>query len=155
MDQVLSSVPTSIGKKDLHLIPWKPGLNSILWPSTAPVWIRLKNLPYRCWIQKIIFAFTNAINKLIKLDAFTASQKLLPFARVCVEIDISKPRGPRPNQIWMGLKNSTSTALEVEYDVINNGLFTIQHALWYLVATQNLFYTYQLLLTIYLAVSAY
>lgn len=84
MDQVLISVPTSIGKKDLYLILWKPGLNSILWPSTAPVWIRLKNLPYRCWSQKIIFAFANAISKLIKLDAFLQPPRSFCLLLGCV-----------------------------------------------------------------------
>ncbi|XXG57258.1 hypothetical protein AAC387_Pa03g4477 [Persea americana] len=119
------SLPAEIGSRKLHLIPWKPDMEDFEWPNVAPVWIRIRNLPHHCWSGHILFSLARAIGKPfslapaigkpLKLDEYTAFQKLLSFARVCVELDFSKDK---PHQIWLQFDDGSSIALDVSYESI-------------------------------------
>ncbi|KAJ8627657.1 hypothetical protein MRB53_020964 [Persea americana] len=91
---ILGLSPLSLEKKKIFFLPWSPGQDEMAWPSTAPVWIRLAGLPYHCWSKHILFSLASSIGQPIKLDDITTAQRILTYARVLVNIDLSKLKPP-------------------------------------------------------------
>ncbi|XXG68938.1 hypothetical protein AAC387_Pa06g1920 [Persea americana] len=83
------------------------------WPSTAPVWIRLAGLPYHCWSKHILFSLASSIGQPIKLDNITTAQRILTYARVLVNIDLSKLKSP---VILVDLQGERELEIEVSYE---------------------------------------
>ncbi|XXG77578.1 hypothetical protein AAC387_Pa08g1705 [Persea americana] len=81
-----------MANKKLHLLPWSPGQSSFEWPSLAPVWIRPKGIPYHCWSSNILLSIDSSIGSPLQLDDINASQKTLSYARILVNLDLSKPK---------------------------------------------------------------
>lgn len=75
--------------------------------------MRLKGLPYHCWSQNIILSLANSIGQPIKLDDITTAQRILTYARVLVNIDLSKPR---PSAILVDLQGERELEIEVSYE---------------------------------------
>ncbi|XP_058782465.1 uncharacterized protein LOC131656921 [Vicia villosa] len=59
--------------------------------SVLPLWITLPNLPLHLWGKKSISKITSAIGKPITTDECTARKLRISYARVLVEVDITKP----------------------------------------------------------------
>lgn len=113
MDWTLSAHPLSIGNKRIHLAPWHPGMEDLPILKSAAVWICLRNIPYHLWCKQILFSLARTIGKPIRMDEFTASQKLLSYARILVEVDLSKPL---PNCIRMDLEETKPVAINIEFE---------------------------------------
>lgn len=92
-----------MGKRKIHLVQWSPGLIDIPLPNNTAVWVRLRNVPYHPWCSNIFQALAKAIGTPICLDVITASQKFLAYARVLVEVDLSKDL---PSIIWIDLEEA-------------------------------------------------
>ncbi|KAJ6291154.1 hypothetical protein OIU76_023248 [Salix suchowensis] len=58
--------------------------------STIPVWVKLSNLPLRCWSENCLSKIASVIGKPIQCDMLTSSMTRLSYARVLVEIDLRK-----------------------------------------------------------------
>lgn len=76
----------------LSLRPWFTKFD----PSTDVIrsiaaWVRFPKLPFDCFDKKFLWSFGNRNGKSIKIDNTTSLQSRGKFARVCIEIDISKP----------------------------------------------------------------
>lgn len=110
---ILSLSPLSIDKKKVFHLPWTPGQDETVWPSIAPVWIRPSGLPYHCWSQNIILSLANTIGHPIKLDNITMAQRILTYAKVLVNIDLSKPK---PSSILVNLQGEGELEISVEYE---------------------------------------
>ncbi|KAJ6370155.1 hypothetical protein OIU76_028432 [Salix suchowensis] len=59
--------------------------------STVPVWIKLPNLPLRCWSLKYLSKLASIVGKPLQSDMLTSSMSRLSYARVLVELDLRKP----------------------------------------------------------------
>lgn len=110
---MLSLHPQSIGKRKIHLVQWSPGLIDIPLPKNTAVWVRLRNVPYHLWCSNIFQALAKAVGTPICLDVITASQKFLAYARVLVEVDLSKEL---PSIIWIDLEGGNPIGVSVEYE---------------------------------------
>ncbi|KAJ6365131.1 hypothetical protein OIU76_029994 [Salix suchowensis] len=58
--------------------------------STVPVWVKLPNLPLRCWSENCLSKIASVIGNPIQCDMLTSSMTRLSYARVLVEIDLRK-----------------------------------------------------------------
>ncbi|XP_058774196.1 uncharacterized protein LOC131648458 [Vicia villosa] len=92
MSQVMEQGPYFIYGKPLFLKYWtidfelKADLLRVL-----PLWITLPNLPLHLWGKKSISKITSAIGMPITTDECTARKLRISYARVLVEVDITKP----------------------------------------------------------------
>ncbi|CAI0463399.1 unnamed protein product [Linum tenue] len=55
------------------------------------VWVQLPTFPIHLYHQEILFSLGNMIGRAIKLDFHTQHQQRVKFARMAVELDLSKP----------------------------------------------------------------
>ncbi|XXG82853.1 hypothetical protein AAC387_Pa10g0738 [Persea americana] len=91
-----------MGKRKLLLHPWSPRQDESSWPVVTPVWIRLKGIPYHCWIGKPL-----------RLDETATTQRMLSYARVLVNLDVTKPG---PNSLTVELEGDATVEVEILYE---------------------------------------
>lgn len=56
-----------------------------------PIWITLPGLPLECWNATVLSKIASRIGKPITTDEMTELKKRVSYARVLVEVDVSKP----------------------------------------------------------------
>lgn len=84
-----------IGENYLHVQYWRP--NFIANEETIkllPVWVRFSVLHVEYYTVKWLHRAGNKIGRTLKVDDATLYVSRGKFARVCVEIDVSKPLKP-------------------------------------------------------------
>ncbi|CAI0381183.1 unnamed protein product [Linum tenue] len=59
------------------------------------VWVQFPGLPVHFYHKELLFTMGNLIGRSIKLDYHTQHQQRAKFARMAVEVDLSKPLVPR------------------------------------------------------------
>ncbi|KAI9102267.1 hypothetical protein K1719_023469 [Acacia pycnantha] len=79
-------------KENLGKERWRPEFN----PKSALIesvvaWVRFSDLPAPLFDKKFLLNLGNVIGKAIKLDIHTAQRARGKFARMCVELDLTKP----------------------------------------------------------------
>ncbi|CAI0453335.1 unnamed protein product [Linum tenue] len=67
-------------------------------PRKMIVWVHLPELKIHFYHKEVLTSLGNLIGRTIKLDYHTLTQQRAKFARLAVEVDISKPLVPR---IWL------------------------------------------------------
>jgi len=89
--KVITQGPWFWGRAGLFLTPWFPEFdaNSMV-VTKMPVWVRLPNLPLPFWHHMVLEDIGNLLGKFIKRDPDRNDQGLFTYARICVEIDLSK-----------------------------------------------------------------
>ena len=55
-----------------------------------PVWVRLPNFPLPFWHHLVLEDIGNLLGTFVKCDSERKEQGLFTYARICVEIDLSK-----------------------------------------------------------------
>ncbi|CAN1218810.1 hypothetical protein LINPERPRIM_LOCUS1435 [Linum perenne] len=70
---------------------WTPEFNEEEPIRTVLTWVRLPKLPIHFFNQLAITRIGNCIGRTVKLDLATAEGARARYARVCVEVDLSKP----------------------------------------------------------------
>ncbi|KAI9112269.1 hypothetical protein K1719_016792 [Acacia pycnantha] len=93
--EALTGGPWVINDAYLNVARWKPDFN----PQNARIetvvaWVRFPNLPAPLFDKKFLLNLGNVIGKAIKLDIHTAQRARGKFARMCVELDLTKPLVP-------------------------------------------------------------
>lgn len=86
------SGPHMFNGKPTVVKPWTANFNfheEIL--RTIPVWVRLPNLPLNCWSDNSLSRLGSAIGVPLCADECTTKQLRVSFARLLVEIDVTKP----------------------------------------------------------------
>lgn len=83
---------------------------------TTPVWIRLSNLPVNFYHRTILMGIARGLGKPIRVDQTTLNVERARFARVCVEVNLTKPlkgtvmvNGDRYFVAYEGLSNICSS----------------------------------------------
>ncbi|KAL3729940.1 hypothetical protein ACJRO7_027008 [Eucalyptus globulus] len=91
--KILEEGHITVARVALVLQQWKPLLElKREKQTTVPVWIRLKNLPLDLWTAPAISAIASTIGKPLFVDQRTEQSQMISFARVCVELQVNKPR---------------------------------------------------------------
>lgn len=90
-EKALAEGPWFMGTTGLFLTPWFPDFD----PATAvitktPVWIRIPNLPAELWSTRVFRAIGDTLGSFIRGDLWRESKGLYAYARICVELDLSK-----------------------------------------------------------------
>lgn len=58
---------------------------------TTPVWIRLTNIPVNLYHKSILMGIAKGLGQPVRVDMTTLNFERARFARVCVEVNLSKP----------------------------------------------------------------
>jgi len=89
--KILVQGPWFWGRAGLFITPWFPEFDADTMVVTKmPVWVRLPNLPLPFWHHEVLEDIGNRLGKFIISDEERREQGLFTYARICVEIDLSK-----------------------------------------------------------------
>jgi len=89
--KILMQGPWFWGRAGLFITPWFPEFDADNMVVTKmPVWVRLPNLPLPFWHHEVLEDIGNRLGKFIISDEERREQGLFTYARICVEIDLSK-----------------------------------------------------------------
>ena len=103
----LREVPWFWGNEGIFMTPWFPSFNAnITVVSKMSVWVSLHNLPLHFWHHKILEGIGNTLGKYIKTNTHRTKEANFTFARICVEVDLSKGL---PNHIHLIHNNRCCT----------------------------------------------
>ncbi|XP_039146854.1 uncharacterized protein LOC120284117 [Dioscorea cayenensis subsp. rotundata] len=92
MQKILCGGPWTVDGLTLQFFPWQPCFEpSFIKLSRAAVRVQLHNLPVDFWEGETLETITESFGKLLKVDEHTKSLEHTHFARLCLEIDLSKP----------------------------------------------------------------
>jgi len=90
-DTIISTGPWFWGTTGLFMTPWFPDFDpNKMTVSRMPIWVRLYNLPLHFWSERVLEGIGNNIGKYIKKDQERIEERIYTFARICVEVDLSK-----------------------------------------------------------------
>ncbi|XP_059076969.1 uncharacterized protein LOC131876167 [Cryptomeria japonica] len=99
----------------LFIKPWHAGFNPAEeLPNRIPVWVRLPRLPVDCCREDVLLLLALLLGKPVGTSSQTLGKKATPFARICVEIDLSKPL---PDAIYM-CAGSYSWVQQLDYETL-------------------------------------
>lgn len=84
--------PWFVNGFNLVLFPWTP----FFYPYSATIshidqWIRIPRLPWEYWTLDTLTELLKIVGRVIRVDQNTLLRLKGKFARVCVNLDISKP----------------------------------------------------------------
>ena len=89
--KVLLQGPWFWGRAGLFITPWFPEFDANTMVVTKmPVWVRLPNMPLPFWHHLVLEDIGNLLGRFIKSDNERKDKGLFTYARICVEIDLSK-----------------------------------------------------------------
>lgn len=112
-DFYLSQYPLTLQNKKFNLLPWSPSQGPFEWPSLHTIWIRIQGIPYHCWSSNILLSIASSVGYPLNLNEIIASQKIITFARILVNLDISKPK---PQHIWVDSEGESEVLLSITYE---------------------------------------
>jgi hypothetical protein len=115
-DLILASCPWFWGNSGLCMMVWTPCFNPLtVVLSSAPVWVRLPNLPLHFWGETSLRDIGSALGKFHFASKETRIHSTTSYARICVEMDFSKGF---PAEIILGCKNYSWTQ-KLDYERIS------------------------------------
>lgn len=104
---VLTGGPWIIAGQYLILQKWRPGFNPVSAQITnMAAWIRVSGIQLECFDVWALKRIGNLLGKLLKIDSLTTDQNRGKFARLCVELDLTKPLEAftQINQVWYNIE---------------------------------------------------
>ncbi|XP_051121130.1 protein transport protein sec31-like [Andrographis paniculata] len=75
----------------MRVLKWTPDFKTSEEPPHVPVWVTLPLLPLHMYHRDLLFTVAAGIGTPLKVDTPTATRSRCSHARVCVEIDLTKP----------------------------------------------------------------
>lgn len=91
-ERALIEGPWLIGENYLHVQRWKPNFVAELAVTTSlPVWVRFPTLSVEFYTEQWLRMAGNELGGTIKVDDTTLDTTRGRFARVCIELDLTKP----------------------------------------------------------------
>ncbi|EOA29673.1 hypothetical protein CARUB_v10015820mg [Capsella rubella] len=88
----LTGGPWKVFGSYLLVQDWSPDFNPLRDDIvTTPVWVRLSNIPVIFYQEDILLGIASGLGKPVKVDLTTLHIERARFARVCVEVNLSKP----------------------------------------------------------------
>ncbi|XP_020701446.1 uncharacterized protein LOC110113283 [Dendrobium catenatum] len=99
VEEILEGGPWFIGGNIIELDRWYPNVSpESLKGLTAPIWIRMPNLPLHCWDEQNIYRIASKIGTLIYLDGNSFKWGKREYAHVCSCLNLDKKV---PNSVWI------------------------------------------------------
>ncbi|ONK68087.1 uncharacterized protein A4U43_C05F7290 [Asparagus officinalis] len=90
--RVLTGGPWSMFGHYLILKPWTPTFDPLTdVVATTPAWVRISNLPVFLYEEGVLLQVAAGMGRPIKVDKKTLHANRGRYARVCVEMDLTKP----------------------------------------------------------------
>ncbi|KAJ6287957.1 hypothetical protein OIU76_027738 [Salix suchowensis] len=83
--------------------------------TTLPVWVKLPNLPLKCWSTACLSKIASALGKPVQCDMLIASMTRLSYARILVEINLAEDL---PQFINFRLPNGVMHAQSIVYETL-------------------------------------
>lgn len=100
IQRLLLEGPWSINGIILQLSTWCPFFEPVFAKlNTAIIWVQLHNLPVKFWDGNTFESISGHLCNLLKIDDLTVSLSRSKYARVCIEIYLSKPLS---KGFWIG-----------------------------------------------------
>ncbi|XP_060170990.1 uncharacterized protein LOC132601964 [Lycium barbarum] len=91
MREILYAGPYMINYRTLILKPWTPDFDfNEEFPTEIPLWIKLPHLPMNCWGTNSLSRIASSIGTPVFADACTARHARVSFARVLIEVNITR-----------------------------------------------------------------
>ncbi|KAI9114533.1 hypothetical protein K1719_014231 [Acacia pycnantha] len=95
-ERALIGGPWVIFDKYLSVMRWRLGFN----PRKETIhkiaaWVQFLEIVVELFDKKILYNLANSIGKVLKLDVHTANKGRNRFARVCIELNLTKPLVPQ------------------------------------------------------------
>ncbi|KAF7836148.1 ribonuclease H [Senna tora] len=90
-DFALTGGPWIILDHYLTVRPWTSLFDPNEQIQKLAAWVHLPGLPIELYDEKFLYSIGGHIGKVLRIDANTSSQLRGKFARICVELDLSKP----------------------------------------------------------------
>lgn len=84
----------------------------------VPIWVQLPNLPVDYWTEEALSKIGSMIGNPLTSDLLTQNREHLAYARILVEIDISKDRSSLPVFIPIVTTNGAEYDQKVSYEYI-------------------------------------
>ncbi|CAN1185569.1 hypothetical protein LINPERHAP2_LOCUS37626 [Linum perenne] len=91
---------------------WSPSFNEEEEIKSILTWVRLPKLPIQYFNSMAVHRIGNAIGRTVRLDLATLEGSRCRYARVCVEIDLTKP--------LLGKYMIEDRVLKIEYESLEN-----------------------------------
>ncbi|XP_019242636.1 PREDICTED: uncharacterized protein LOC109222774 [Nicotiana attenuata] len=113
-DQILYSGPHTINNRPIIMKAWSEEFNlhdEVL--KTIPLWVKLPNLPVNWWSMTTLSKIGSALGNPIYADECTTGAVRISYARLLVEMDVTKPL---PRQVKLQDPKGKEMMQEVEYD---------------------------------------
>jgi hypothetical protein len=113
-EEVLMKGPYTIHKMPMLLRDWKPDFSlkkDML--RTIPIWVKLPQLPLYLWGQKSLEKIGSALGNPVVSDECTAQKLRASYARILVEMDVTKPMA---TEIIIKDKEGQKMTQPVEYE---------------------------------------
>ncbi|XP_070042176.1 uncharacterized protein LOC142169194 [Nicotiana tabacum] len=91
MNEIYYSGPCTINNRPIILKPWTPDFDfNEEFPTEIPLWVQFPKLPMNCWGHDSLSTMASAIRTLIYADECTANKTRVSFARMLIEVNITK-----------------------------------------------------------------
>ncbi|XP_057862492.2 uncharacterized protein LOC131070841 [Cryptomeria japonica] len=91
-NRVFEGGPYFYNQVGLFVKPWHAGFNpSEELPNQVPVWVRLPRFPIECCREDVLQMLAMKLGKPVGPSTQTLGKKVMTFARMCVELDLSRP----------------------------------------------------------------
>ncbi|XP_070014728.1 uncharacterized protein [Nicotiana sylvestris] len=114
MNQVLYTGPHTINNRPILMKAWTPDFNlhdEVL--RTIPLWVKFPNLPLICWSMKALSKIGSALGNPVYADDYTTGTVRISYARMLIEMDITKPL---PRRVKMQDPIGKTIEHEISYD---------------------------------------
>ncbi|XP_042027199.1 uncharacterized protein LOC121774377 [Salvia splendens] len=105
------------------MFKWTPNFDLYFETPIAAVWCNLHALPIHLFEESMLFSIGKLFGEPIQIDHNTITRARMSYARICIEIDISKPV-PGKCMLRLGGKDIT---LQVRWDKIPHYCSACKH----------------------------
>ncbi|XP_019251250.1 PREDICTED: uncharacterized protein LOC109230181 [Nicotiana attenuata] len=112
--EILYAGPYSIANRPIILKPWTPDFDfTEEFPTDIPLWVKFPKLPMSCWGMRSLSRIASVLGKPIFADECTTKQTRVSYARMLIEINVTKEL---PSEIWVMEPNGKKFLQDVIYD---------------------------------------
>lgn len=114
MHEIYYAGPYTINNRPFILKPWTPNFDfSVEFPSVIPLWVKFYNLPKSCWGVDSLSRIASVIGHPVYADECTAKQTRISYARMLIEVNVTKPL---PCEITVMDQDGKPFTQDVSYD---------------------------------------